>query len=188
MFTTPEQFSSIAKSTFETQLALFTNLSSKAFESMEKVVDLNLNAAKASIEDSTATAKQLLSAKDPQEVLSLTASQAQPAAAKAIAYGRHLANIATSAQADFTRIAEEQIAEAGRKVSTLVEDASKAAPAGSENVFALVRSALDNANTGYEQLNRAGKQAAEAFEANMSAAVNQLTQTAEKATGRTRAK
>lgn len=186
MFNIPEQFSSVAKANFEAQLSLFTNLTNKAFESVEKVVDLNLNVAKASLEDSSITAKQLLSAKDPQEFFSLTAAQAQPNAAKAIAYGRHLAGIATSAQAEFTRTAEEQIAAAGRKVSELVDDVSKNAPAGSENVIAIFKSAIGNANAGYEQLSKTTKQAVEAMEANMSTAVTQFSQAAEKAAGRGR--
>lgn len=188
MFPIPEQFSNVAKANLETQLSLFANLTSKAFESVEKVVDLNMNVAKASLEDSSVAAKQLLAAKDPQEFFSLTAAQAQPTAAKAIAYGRHLAGIATSAQAEFTRAAEEQIAEAGRKVSELVEDVSKNAPAGTENVVAIVKSAIGNANAGYEQLSKTTKQAVEALEANMNSAVNQFSQAAEKTASRTRTK
>lgn len=186
MFTIPEQFSNVAKANLEAQLSLFTNLTNKAFESVEKMVDLNLNIAKASLEDSSIAARQLLSAKDPQEFFSLSAAQAQPTAAKAIAYGRHLAGIATSAQAEFTRTAEEQIAETGRKISELVDDVSKNAPAGSENVIAIVKSAIGNANAGYEQLSKTTKQAVEAMEANMNSAVNQFTQAADKTAGRAR--
>lgn len=186
MFAIPEQFSNVAKANIESQLAIFTTLTSKAFESMEKVVDLNLNVAKASLEDTSIAAKQLLSAKDPQEFFSLTAAQAQPTAAKAIAYGRHLAGIATSAQAELTRAAEEQIAETGRKVSALVEDVSKNAPAGSENVIAIVKSAIGNANAGYEQFSRTTKQAVEVMEANMNSAVNQFSQAADKTASRAR--
>lgn len=186
MFAIPDQFSSVAKANFEAQLSMLTSLTSKAFESMEKMVDLNLNVAKASLEDSSIAAKQLLTAKDPQEFLSLSAAQAQPAAAKAIAYGRHLAGIASSAHSEFTRAAEEQIAETGRKVSSLVDDVSKNAPAGSENVIALMKSAIGNANAGYEQLSKTTKQAVEAMETNMNSAVNQFSQAAEKTAHRTR--
>ncbi len=186
MFSIPEQFSTVAKANFEAQLSILTALTSKAFESVEKVVDLNINVAKASLEDSAITARQLLSAKDPQEFFSLSAAQAQPTAAKAIAYGRHLAGIASSAQAELTRAAEEQFAETGRKVSALVDDVSKNAPAGSENVIAIVKSAIGNANAGYEQFSKTTKQAVEAMEANMNSAVNQFSQAAEKTTSRAR--
>lgn len=188
MFNFPEQFSSVAKANLESQLAIFAALANKTFESVEKVVDLNLNVAKASFEDSSIAAKQLLAAKDPQEFLSLTAAQAQPTTAKAIAYGRHLAGIATNAQAEFARAAEEQIADTGRKVSALVDDVSKNAPPGSENVIAIVKSALGNANAGYEQLTKTTKQAMEVMEANMNSAVTQFSQAADRAasTGRAR--
>lgn len=186
MFTLPEQFSSAAKANMEAQLSLLTALTGKAFESVEKVVDLNLSAVRASLEDSSAAAQQLLAAKDPQEFFSLTAAQAQPTAAKALAYSRHLAGIASSTQAEFARAAEEQIAETGRKLSTLVDDVSKNAPAGSENVIAMFKSALGNANAGYEQFSRTTKQAMEVMEANVNSAVTQFSQGADKTGSRAR--
>lgn len=186
MFTVPEQISGATRATLESQFAIFTSLTGKVFESFEKVAELNLAAAKANIEESTAIARQLLAAKDPQEALSLAAAQAQPNAAKALAYGRQLAGIATSTQAEFTRTAEEQIAEASRKVSELVDDVTKNAPAGSENVIAMFKSALGNANAGYEQFSKSTKQAVEVMEANVTNAVSQFAQTAEKTTARAR--
>jgi phasin family protein len=188
MFNAPEQFSNATKASLESQLAMFTALTGKAIESVEKVIELNLTAVKASMEDTSITAKQLLAAKDPQEFFSLTAAQAQPNAAKAIAYARHLGGITTGFQAELTRAGEEHIAETSRKVSALFDDVSKNAPAGSENVIALFKTALGNANAGYEQFTKSTKQAAEVVEANMSAAVSQFTQAAEKtaAAGRTR--
>lgn len=184
MFTIPEQFSAASKANFEAQLALITTLSNKAFESVEKMVDLNLNVAKASLEESTSAAKQFLAAKDPQEWLSVAAAQAQPNAEKALAYGRHLATIASGVQAEFSKAAETQIAETSRKVLELVEEVSKNAPAGSENAVALMKSAIGNANAGYEQLTKTTKQAVEALEANLNTAVSQFAQPAAKASAR----
>lgn len=187
-FALPEQFSNIAKTNIETQLAVSSALTTKAVEALEQIVDLNINAGKALIEDFAVSTRQLLSAKDPQEVSSLLAAHAQPAAAKAIAYGRHLAGIATSTQAELTRTAEEQFAETGRKLSALVEDVTKNAPAGSENVVALVKTAIGNANASYEQFSKTTKQAAEVLEANINSAVNQFSQAAEKTAGTARAR
>jgi phasin family protein len=184
MFTTQEQFSAAAKTNFEAQIAAISALANHAFESLTKVVDLNLNIAKASFEESSATTKQLLAAKDPQEFFALTAAQAQPSTEKAVAYGRSLASIASSTQAEFTKAAEAHIAENSRKVIALVENVSTHAPAGSEHAIALVKSAISNANAGYEQLGKAAKQAAETLEANVTNVVNQFSQTAAKAAGR----
>jgi phasin family protein len=180
MFSIPEQFSNATKANFEAQFAIFSTLTNKAFEGVEKFVDLNLTAAKASLEESSATTKQLLAAKDPQEFFSLAAAQAQPNAEKTIAYGRHLATIASSTGAEFSKAAETQIAETNRKVISLVEEVSKNAPAGSENAVALFKSAIGNANAGYEQFTKTAKQAVESLETNVSAAVNQFTAAAAK--------
>ena len=188
MFSIPEQFSSATKTNLEAQFALFSSLTSKAFEGIEKIVELNLTAAKATLEESTAAAKQLLSAKDPQEFFSLSAAQAQTSAEKAIAYGRHLAAITSGTQAEFSKAAESQIAETNRKVLSLVEEVTKNAPAGSENAVAMLKSAIGNANAGYEQFSKTSKQAVEAIEANLTSAVNQFTQAAEKVVPRTAAK
>ena len=186
MFSIPEQFSSVARANFEAQLTIMSSLASKTFESVGKMVDLNINIAKTSLEDSTVTARQLLAARDPQEFVSLSAAQAQPTAAKALAYGRHLVSIASSAQAELTRAADEQFTETGRKVFALVDNVSKNAPAGSENMLAMMKSAIGNANAGYEQFSKTTKQAVEVMEANMNSAVSQFTQATEKTASRAR--
>ena len=181
MFAIPEQFSNATKANFESQFAIFSSLSSKAFEGMEKLIELNMTAAKASLEESTIAARQLLAAKDPQEFFSLSAAQAQPTAEKALSYSRQVAAIAAGTQAEFTKAAELQIAETTRKVGTLVDEVTKNAPAGSENVVAMLKSSLGNANAGYEQITKTAKQAVEAMETNVNAAVTQFTEAAQNA-------
>jgi phasin family protein len=181
MFAIPEQFSTASKTNLAAQLALFSSLTSKAFEGVEKVIELNLNVAKASLEESNAALKQLLATKEPQEFFSLAAAQAQPNAEKALSYGRHLASIASGVQAEFSKAAEAQIAETSRKTLELVEEVTKNAPAGSENAIALVKSAIGNANAGYEQLTKTTKQAVETLEANLNNAANQFVQPVAKA-------
>ena len=182
MFAIPEQFSNATKANLESQFALFSSLTTKTFESVEKLVDLNINAARATLEESSAVARQLLGAKDPQEFFSVSASQAQPAAEKALSYSRQLASIAAGTGAEFSKAAESQIVEANRKVISLVDEVSKNAPAGSESFVAAVKTAISNANAGYEQISKTTKQAVEAVEANLNAAVAQFSATARKAT------
>ena len=179
MFAIPEQFSNATKANFESQFAVFSSLTSKAFEGMEKMIELHMSAAKASLEESSAIAQQLLSAKDPQEFFSLSTAQAQPTAEKAISFSRQIAAIAAGTQAEFTKAAEQQIAETNRKVISLVDEVSKNAPAGSENVVAAIKASLGNANAGYEQLSKTAKQAAQTVETNVNAAVTQFTQAAQ---------
>lgn len=178
MFPIQDQISVATKASLEAQLALYTSLTNKTLESIEKLVNLNLNAVRASMEESAVATKQILAATDTQQFISVLSSQTKPNFEKALAYSSHLAGIATSTQSEFTRAAERQIAEINRKVTELVEDAVKKAPSGSESLVALMKSAIDNANTSYEQLSRTSKQAVEALEANVSTAVTQLSQSA----------
>jgi hypothetical protein len=67
-------------------------------------------------------------------------------------------------------------------VISLVDEVSKNAPAGSESLVAAVKTAISNANAGYEQFTKTAKQAVETMETNFNAGVNQFTQTARKAT------
>ncbi|HJU72064.1 MAG TPA: TIGR01841 family phasin [Paucimonas sp.] len=186
MFNFPEQFSAATKTTLNAQVDMLTSFANKTYESMEQIVNLNMNTMKASLADSAATAKQLLSANDPQTFLSLSAAQIQPNAQKALSYGRHLVDIAANVQAELNKAADQQFIETNRKVVALVDDVVKNAPAGSENAIALMKSAIGNASAGYEQLTKTRKQAADVLEANVAAAVNQFTQVAEKVASRTR--
>lgn len=181
MFAIPEQFSNATKANFESQFAIFSSLTSKAFEGIEKLIELNMTAVKASLEESSAATRQLMGAKDPQEFFTLSAAQAQPTADKAVSYGRQLASIAAGTQAEFNKAAETQIAETNRKVVSLVDEVSKNAPAGSESAVAVLKATIGNASAGYEQLAKTTKQAVEALETNMNAAVTQFTQAAQKA-------
>jgi phasin family protein len=181
MFAIPEQFSNATKATFDAQFAILNSLTSTTFAGVEKLVDLNLTAAKATLEESTIAARQLLSAKDPQEFFSLSAAQAQPSAEKALSYGRQVASIAAGTQAELTQAAEGAIAESNRKVVQLIDDVTRNAPAGTENFVAAVKASIGNANAGYEQLARTTKQAMQAFEANVNTAVSQFAQASQKA-------
>jgi len=184
MFTVPEHFSAASKAGLEAQLALFAALSNTAFESMEKVVDLHINVARASLEESNAAAKQFLTAKDAQQWLALSAAQNQPNAEKALAYGRHLTAIASGAHAALSKAAEAQLAGASRTALELIEEAAKHAPAGAESAIALAKSAIGNASTGYEQLSKTARQVMETLGANIPPAAGSF---APAAAGTTRA-
>jgi phasin family protein len=171
---TAEQFNAAQRANLET---LF-GLTNKAFEGVEKLVELNLQVAKAAIGEAAETTRAALSVKDAQELLALQAGLLQPAAEKAAAYSRHLYEIAAATNAEVSKVAEETAAEAQRKFMSVVDSAMKNAPAGSENAVALVKSAVAAANNAYESVNKAAKQAADVAEANFQA----VTQSAVKAT------
>ena len=171
---TAEQLLAAQKANVET---LF-GLTNKAFEGVEKLVELNLQVAKTSLGEVAETTKAALSVKDAQELLALQASLLQPTAEKAAAYSRHLYDILAGTNAEVTKVAEATVADSQKKMMALVDTAVKNAPAGTDNAVALVKSAVAAANNAYESVNKAAKQAAEVAEANFTA----MTSTAVKAT------
>jgi phasin family protein len=177
---TAEQIAAVQKSNMET---LF-GLSAKAFEGMEKLVELNIQVAKAAMLEAADSTQAAMAAKDAQELLAMQAAMMQPAAEKAAAYNRHLYDIATATTSEMTKSAEATAADAQKKFTTLVDTAVKNAPAGSESVVALVKTSVAAANNAYESVHKASKQAVEVAEANFQA----LTSTAVKATAATKAK
>ena len=153
-------------------------LTNKAFEGVEKLVELNLQMARTALGEAGETARAALSVKDAQELVALQASLLQPTAEKAAAYSRHVYDIAALTNAEVTKAVEAQLGDAQKNFMGLVDSASKNAPAGTENAVALVRSAVAAANNAFESVQKAAKQAADVAEANYQA----MTTTAVKAT------
>jgi phasin family protein len=168
---TVEQVVASHKANIET---LF-GLTNKAFEGVEKIVELNLTASKAALSEVAEHTQSVLSVKDAQELMALQSNLMQPLAEKTAAYSRHLYDIATAATAEFTKAAEGQAADAQKKFADLVDSAAKNAPAGSESVVALMKSSVAAANNALESVQKAVKQATETAEANFTAAAATAT-------------
>ncbi len=162
---TVEQVMASQKASIETVLGL----TSKAFEGVEKIVELNLSASKAAMAESTEHAKALMSVKDAQEFMAIQSGLLQPLAEKTAAYSRHLYDITTGSTAEMTKAFEGQAADAQKKFMNLVEDATKNAPAGSEAAVAVMKNAVSAANNAMESVQKAVKQATEAAESNFNA-------------------
>lgn len=179
-----EQMSAATRAQIEAQIELLNTLTARTVDSVEKIIALNVNATKSTIDDATSAVQRVLASKDPQEAMAVTGAQTGPAAEKAQEYSRNLADIVSKTQAEFSQAVEAQIAEGRRQISSLVDDLAKAAPPGSENMVSMFKSALDNANAGYDQLTRTTRQATEAIQSNVKNATAQFTQAATQAAGK----
>ena len=177
-YLTQDQIAAAGKANLET---LF-GLTNKAFEGVEKLVELNLQVAKAALAESAENTKSIMGVKDAQELLALQSSLLQPSAEKAAAYSRHLYDIASSTTAEVTKAAEAPLAEMQKSLASTVDTALKSAPAGSESAVALVKSAISAANNAYESVQKAAKQATEMAEANFSAVTNTAVKASQAAT------
>jgi len=166
MFATPAQFTEIQKGQMDAAIAL----SQTWIDAAERFMELNLAAAKATLEESVERTQALLSVKDVQELLSLSGGMTQPSLEKAVSYSRNVYNIANGASTEVSRIVEAQVAENNKKVAQLIDFASKNSPAGSETAVSMLKGAVAAANTAYDTFARATRQAVEMAESNVSAA------------------
>ncbi len=162
---TVEQVLASQKANIETLLGL----TSKAFEGVEKIVELNLTASKAALAESSEHAKALLSVKDAQELMALQSAMVQPLAEKTAAYSRHLYDIASGSTSEFSKTVENQAADAQKKFMGLVDNAAKNAPAGSEAAVAVMKNAVAAANNALESVQKAVKQATDVAQSNFNA-------------------
>ena len=177
MMTTPEQLSKATKESFDAKLAAMNELTAKALHSVAELVELNIATAKESLAHTQSAAKQMLSAKDAQDLISLTSSQAQPGAEKALTYARHAAAIVAKAQAEFTKSTEARIGETTKQINKLIDELSKAAPAGSEQAITLLKTSVANANAAVEQMVKGSKQALATLENSFDEVATQFTAT-----------
>jgi phasin family protein len=178
---TAEQIVAAQKANLET---LF-GLTQKAFEGVEKLVELNVQATKAAMNESASNTQAMMSVKDAQELLTLQASLMQPLAEKTVAYSRHLYDIASGTGAEFSKAAEAQTTDAQKKFMSVVDNATKNAPAGSESAVAVMKSAVSAANNAMESVQKAVKQATEMAETNFNNVTSQAA-TATKAAAKKR--
>lgn len=166
LYPTPESLSAAQKENLDAMM----KLSHKAFEGVEKMVDLQLNAARTSLQESAEKFKALMSVKDAQDIVNVNKDLATPSAEQALAYSRTIYDIASQTSSEVQRLVDAQIADANKKLVDALDEFAKSAPAGSEAVIAMMKSSLTAANSAYETANKAARQVVEMAERNMKAA------------------
>jgi phasin family protein len=168
MSLTAEQVLAAHKANIETLFGLTT----KAFEGVEKLVQLNVATSRAALNDVASNVQATLGVKDVQELLALQTKLFQPLAEKTADYSRKLYDITSATSADVGRALEGKASEAQQVFSGLVDSAAKNAPAGSETAVAVMKSTVAAANNAFESVQKAVKQASDVAEANFSAMTN----------------
>jgi phasin family protein len=166
MYVTPEHIQSATKASVDALLSV----ASAQFSALERIATLNSGALKGAFEDAIANARALAGAKDVQEFFSLQASFAQPAIDKAITYSKSVYEVATQTSADLSKLAEKRVGEWNNNFVSLLDQAVKNAPAGSDVAVNAVKQMIAAANSAYDNLTRAAQQATDMAQANVVAA------------------
>ncbi|MYN09035.1 phasin family protein [Pseudoduganella aquatica] len=137
MFSFTEQFSAAtatAKSQLDQQLSKQLNIASEyattAFDGVQQIIALNVSTTKASVEKTSAAAKQLFDVKEPAEFFKLNAAQS-PSLDSLLAYSRELYNIASRTQAELLEVVKEQIKDVTAAGTAAAAAAAKQLPLAS---------------------------------------------------------
>jgi phasin family protein len=177
MYQTPDQLLALNKANLEVA-ARFAGV---ALQGAERLLDLQLKAAKSAFADSIENAKAFAAVKDMQEFAALKDNVAQPSIEKATAYAKSVYDVATATQAEFGKLVEEQFADVNKQVVTTLDKLVKTAPAGSEVGIAAIKSGIAAVNSAYDNLSKVAKQFTEATQSNLEAVAKQAMPATKKA-------
>ena len=177
MYQTPEQLVAINKANLEIAM----KFAGVALHGAERILDLQLKAAKSVFADSVENAKVIAGVKDLQEFAALKDSVAQPSIEKATAYAKSVYDVTAATQAEFGRLVEEQVSEFNKQVVTSLDRMVKTAPAGSEMGIAALKSGISAANATYENLSKVARQFTEVTQENIEAVARKSVNSAKRA-------
>lgn len=150
----------------------FLAVQTSFFNGFEKLVDLNLKVARASLEELSLKSQEAGTLNDAQETMAFASGLAQPSTEKAFAYSKHVYDILSGVQADLSKLSETQTEQVQQQLADAIEQLEKTAPAGSEGAISLLKTSLATANNAYASVSQAAKQAADAAESNLNAAAS----------------
>lgn len=177
MYQTPEQLVAINKANLEVAM----KFAGVALQGAERILDLQLKAARTAFADSVENAKTIGAVKDLQQLAALKDSMAQPTIEKATAYAKSVYDVTTATQAEFGKLVEEQVSEFNKQVVTALDKMVKTAPAGSEVGIAALKSGIAAVNSAYDNVSKVAKQFTEATQSNIEAVVKQAANGTKKA-------
>jgi phasin family protein len=154
------------------QLDAWTAVGNTLFNATEKLINLNITAVKAALQDTSDSGHSLLGARDVQEFIALASSAGQPNLEKLVGYSRNAYGIASGTSAELTKILESQLSEGNRRVTEFIDFAAKNAPSGAEPAVSFIKSAVATANTAFDTATKATRQATDWAESNLAAAAS----------------
>lgn len=149
-----------------TDLFALANPTIKGFQS---VVELNVQAVKATIAEGKDNLNHTVASRSPAEFLARQSYVTQQIAEKMAMYGRQLYEIASSIQVEFAKVAHAQYEQHSDHVQKLAENLMKSARVGSGATIIALKTAFSTANTTIDRVREAAKQAIDAAQRNFGA-------------------
>ena len=180
MYNATEQLVELNKA----NVAQASKLAAITLENAEKLMKLNLLAAKSVLAQGIENAQAAASVKDVQELFTLRARFAETGVQNALAYSRTLYELASEAQAELSAVSEETWASYSKGVASWVDSAAKSAPAGSDVAVNAFKSTFAATTAAFDQFQKATKQVVNLADASVRAAAASAVKATPAAKGR----
>ena len=153
-----------------TGLDAATRLTRISMDNAVRVISLQLQYAKGTLEQASATARAATGAKSVQELLAVRTRSAENAVEWLMNYSRSVYEVASETQSELSRLAEDRMSSFQQAVTNTVEQAAKAAPAGSDVAVAAIRSSLAATTAAFDSFSKAAKHVSSFTDAGVRAA------------------
>lgn len=166
MISAQQQYSEYTTEQIETSLR-FARIS---LDSMERVVKLQLETAKSSLEESAKLAKAASGIKDVQDAIALRQKATESFVENALSLSRSFYEISSQAQSELSLLAEERAISFNKGIVASMDKLVKSAPAGADVAVAAVKSTVQATAAAVDSLTKAAKQVADFADASVKAA------------------
>lgn len=166
MINPTEQLSKLSLNGFE---ALF-RAAQISLDSTERLVKLNFELSKQSLEENVKLTRELSSLKTPQDALTRLNKLATQNLEQAVANSRSVYDIVSETQAELGKIAESNFNELNKSVISNIDLLSKNAPAGSETAVNALKSGIAAGAAAINSMTKAAQQVAEFADSSVKAA------------------
>jgi phasin family protein len=131
-----------------------------SMDSVERTMAIQLDYAKGAVKQATLTAHAYGQVKDVNELVSIRARLAENALENAMGYSRSLYEVASDAQSELGKLAEERMSAFQQRVTEGVDQAAQSAPAGGDLMAAAFKSSLAATTAAFDTFNKAARNVA----------------------------
>jgi len=125
MYPYPQSLAPAVRTHLDAQTAFLNELSRTYSDSLQQVVQLNMQLGQALFEETAGAARRMLTSGQATDALSAAASHAQPATDKLHTYRQQLSQLAAATQVDLSRVTERHGQETARTARALADELSR---------------------------------------------------------------
>ncbi len=153
-------------------------------DNVERMLALNLQMTKTSLDDTANNLKAISSVKDVQDLNSLRTKLSENSLEQAVDYSRSMYELAQNAQSEITHMIEGQMSGFQKELADSIDKVARNAPAGSDVAVAAMKSSLAATTAAMDNMSKVVKQAASFADTNFKTAASNAAKTVETASGK----